>query len=376
MSKSKGKHLFISVLFITLAFASVNCCSEGASTSDVPDSTSVSSATPATPPDDTSTPEQQTPPPTQGGGTVSTATRTIAPNQTPTPTTLLQGDWQVIDPTSINGTPDFSDVHVVDEYVAFISCSSQANIYRTDDGAGIFSTQVTSLSTSTGAIYMIDADNGFCGGASGFVYNTDDGGNNWDFLGAMSSTLSAMDFVSTSQGYACGNSGAVYSISGSVTNLNSGLSTNLAGISSPSVDNVWVCGGSNIVYYNGSGSTFQSGPLGTYNSIFFIDNDEGWIVGNSGLIGHTVNGGDTWTLQTNPSSHSLYDVFFLDTEVGWAVGINGIILSTTNGGDTWTVEGAGLTTAFLRGVHFVSTTNGNVGYVVGNNKTLIKFSSQ
>jgi hypothetical protein len=34
------------------------------------------------------------------------------------------------------------------------------------------------------------------------------------------------------------------------------------------------------------------------------------------------------------------------------------------------VEGAGLTTAFLRGVHFTSSTN---GYAVGNNKTLLKF---
>ncbi len=282
-----------------------------------------------------------------------------------------QYEWQLIDLSLISGTPDFSDIHVVDEDVALISCSSQANIFRTDDGAGSFTTQTTSLGTSTEAIYMIDSSIGFCGGASGFVYNTGDGGTNWGFLGTMATLLTHMEFVSTSQGYACGNGGAVFSITGVVTNLNSGLSTDLDGISAPSVDNVWVCGGSTISYYNGSSFSFQSGPAGTYNSICFINNQEGWVVGNNGLIGHTLNGGGAWTQQTNPSSNSLYDVFFLDTDKGWAVGAQGTILYTANGGDTWSVQGSGLTTAFLRGVHFTSPTN---GYVVGNGKTLLKYT--
>lgn len=286
-------------------------------------------------------------------------------------TILFSQSWYVVDTPSINGTPDFSDVHVVDENVAFISSSSQANIFRTDDGAVSFSIQTTSLGTSTGAIYMINASTGFCGGASGFVYNTNDSGNNWGFLGAMSATLTDMDFVSASQGYACGDGGAVYSIlSTGVTNLNSGQASFFSGISSPSVDNVWVCGGGAILYYNGSTFSFQSGPAGSYNSIFFVNNYEGWVVGDSGVIGHTTNGGTSWTQQSNPSINALYDVFFLDANNGWAVGFNGIILSTTNGGDTWTIVGAGLTTAFLRGVHFTSPTN---GYVVGNGKTLIKY---
>ena len=63
-----------------------------------------------------------------------------------------------------------------------------------------------------------------------------------------------------------------------------------------------------------------------------------------------------WNTQTNPDTQnrSLYSVFFLDSDNGWAVGNGGIILQTTNGGTTWTIEGAGLTTAFLRGVHFTS----------------------
>ena len=44
---------------------------------------------------------------------------------------------------------------------------------------------------------MIDSSIGFCGGASGFVYNTEDGGTNWGFLGTMATLLTHMEFVST-----------------------------------------------------------------------------------------------------------------------------------------------------------------------------------
>ena len=46
------------------------------------------------------------------------------------------------------------------------------------------------------------------------------------------------------------------------------------------------------------------------------------------------------------------------------------IYEATNGGATWTVEGSGLTTAFLRGVHFTSSTK---GYVGGQFKTILKY---
>jgi photosystem II stability/assembly factor-like uncharacterized protein len=265
-----------------------------------------------------------------------------------------------------------SDVFFVSDNEGWISVSSDAIILHTTDGGETFEIQYNEFSTTLEAICMIDENEGYTGGASGFVYRTIDGGENWNFHGTISSTLTDIDFASQTQGYCCGDNGTVYSItSDGVENLNSGLSTSLDGISAPSVIKVWVCGGANIVYYNGSTFTFQSGQVGTYNSIFFINEDEGWVVGNNGLIGHTVNGGDSWTPQTNPENKSLYKVFFLDETTGWAVGFNGIILSTTNGGETWNVEGEVLTTNFLRGIHFTSPSN---GYAVGNEKTLLKYT--
>ena len=64
------------------------------------------------------------------------------------------------------------------------------------------------------------------------------------------------------------------------------------------------------------------------------------------------------------------DVFFLNVNEGWIVGNRGLILHTINGGITWSIEGVGLTSSLLRGVHFTSSTN---GYIVGNGITLLKY---
>ncbi len=275
---------------------------------------------------------------------------------------------------NIPGTPDLSDVFFVSDDEGWISVSSGPEIYHTTDGGETFEIQTNQFSTALEAIYMIDENEGFTGGGSGFVYRTTDGGENWNFHGTIPSTLSDMDFASSTQGYACGDNGAVFSITPQgVTNLNSGLNSNLSGISSPSVDKVWICGNGTISHYNGTTFEFQSGPVGSYNAIFFIDDNEGWVMGNSGLIGHTENKGENWHRQTNPDPdrHSLYDLFFLDENNGWAVGSLGTIIHTIDGGETWELQAQGLTTNFLRGVYFTSLTN---GYAVGNGKTLLKYT--
>jgi len=263
---------------------------------------------------------------------------------------------------------DLSDVFFVSDDEGWITSSTQAEIYNTTDGGETFEIQPTQCPTI--AIKMLDSVNGYSGYSR--IYITTDGGNNWTAIDY--TPVIDLDFVTTSKGYASGDNGTVFSITPQgATNLNCPSSSSLSGISSPSVNNVWTCGGNRIYYFNGIDFTSQGGPGGTYNDIYFINDQEGWVVGNVGVIGNTTNGGSDWGTQTNPDSQnrSLYGVYFLDTNRGWAVGADGVILHTTNGGTNWVVEAAGLTTAFLRGVHFTSHTN---GYVVGNNKTLLKYT--
>jgi len=279
--------------------------------------------------------------------------------------------WVKINTDTIPGTIDFTDISFVSENEGWITTNTTNNIFKTVDGGLSFTIQTTQYGTQ--AVCAFDTTYAYSGGLNGRVYYTSDGGLNWPAIGSISVTLSDLDFASSTQGYACGNSGTVYSITnGSVTNLNCPSSSTLRGISAPSVNNVWVCGGSSIFYYNGSIFSGQVGPSGTFNDIHFINNQEGWVVGNVGLIAHTEDGGASWNTQTNPDpqNRSLYGVFFYDEDHGWATGVDGVILHTIDGGTNWAIVGEGLTTENLSSVHFTSATT---GYVVGNNKILLKY---
>src|SRR6266852_4001877 len=58
----------------------------------------------------------------------------------------------------------------------------------------------------------------------------------------------------------------------------------------------------------------------TLRSAFFIDHKEGWVVGDEGVILHTLNGGQTWQRQATGLRSSLRSVNFLTPDVGWVVG--------------------------------------------------------
>ena len=167
---------------------------------------------------------------------------------------------------------------------------------------------------------------------------------------------------------------SVWKITSTLTNLNSGSSVVFSGISAPSINNVWTCGGGRIYFYDGESFVNQVAPAGTFNDIHFINDLEGWVVGNGGVIGYTGNGGETWSTQIHSGSQfeSLYGVFFIDSNYGWAVGVEGILLQTTDGGNNWIEVGEDLQNFFYNGVHFTSITN---GYVVGNNRTLLKYTN-
>jgi len=79
--------------------------------------------------------------------------------------------------------------------------------------------------------------------------------------------------------------------------------------------------------------------------VSFIDSVQGWVAGDSGVVCHTTDGGQTWVKQETGVSNSLFDLFILDRSYGWAVGLQyaqdtswygTVLIRTTNGGATWT----------------------------------------
>jgi len=85
-----------------------------------------------------------------------------------------------------------------------------------------------------------------------------------------------------------------------------------------------------------SGITVQlSSATNRFDDIFFIDELEGWSVGQSKIY-HTKNGGTTWTEQLALSGTKyLRSIEFATNKIGFCGSLDSTLYKTTDGGETW-----------------------------------------
>jgi photosystem II stability/assembly factor-like uncharacterized protein len=108
----------------------------------------------------------------------------------------------------------------------------------------------------------------------------------------------------------------------------------------------------------------------------FPDSQNGWVVGDSGVIIHTSNGGTSWVLQNSTLNYFIEDVFFLNIHTGWAIAndffyTGTTILKTTNSGENWTANRYPDTSKVIYTVYYLDSLN---GYLGGYSGLLLKTS--
>jgi photosystem II stability/assembly factor-like uncharacterized protein len=101
-----------------------------------------------------------------------------------------------------------------------------------------------------------------------------------------------------------------------------------------------------------------------------------WIVGEEGTIMFSSNTGNTWVHQSSPVTQDLYSVFFVDADIGWAVGKGyedqPVIINTHNGGHSsfgWNVQSPPEDAYGLHDVYFTDELN---GYACGYGGTVVQ----
>jgi len=122
------------------------------------------------------------------------------------------------------------------------------------------------------------------------------------------------------------------------------------------------------IYSQGTWERIESPTDQFLQSVYFIDSLYGWVVGDSGTIIHTSNGGADWETQDSKTENNIYDVFFLNRNLGWApswetstLPAGTKLLKTTDGGQSWINPPLPEEDIFSQCVLFLDSLNGWMG---------------
>ena len=152
----------------------------------------------------------------------------------------------------------------------------------------------------------------------------------------------------------------------------------------------------------------DDGIEGMLQDVHFMDNQNGMVVGDRGLILVTADGGKTWKkkeINTRPAGAptgqrpggggppggfgggglpTLYNIYFVSEDIGFLTGARGMILKTEDGGKTWNRKmarsqaanqnnnnrrrGGGIRSS-LMGIQMITE---KVGFIVGTENAILK----
>lgn len=196
------------------------------------------------------------------------------------------------------------------------------------------------------SICFLDSMNGFMGGTEGKIFYTTNAGHEWNLSVMDSGIVSGLPirkivFYDSYIGFAVGG---VYDIAGVIyQTTNSGRNWNIQIVGPEPVSDLYIFDSLNSI---GVGGDFEFGPskvvstnsgtdwnyhefgiFGIANSIDFRTKSEGWI--SMGFVDSflvSTNAGSNWSQTPAPDRARIYDIFFVDENNGWAVGDSGVIL--------------------------------------------------
>ena len=157
------------------------------------------------------------------------------------------------------------------------------------------------------SVFFFDQLNGWIVGQDQTILRTTDGGTNWNSVSPTGSDhYFSVYFTSLLNGWIAGATGS-YGIIMKTTN---------------------------------GGTTWTNSlvPTSRMNSIKFISENTGCVVGDAGRIYTTSNAGTNWNLSVSNTTSDLRDFYMNSSGEGWAVGYDGTIIHTTNYGSNWNVE--------------------------------------
>ena len=303
--------------------------------------------------------------------------------------------WKPIETDTENNLHDFSITEatswIVGDWGTLLKSTDGGQTFNKVDG-GVFSRK------SLKGICFVDENYGWiityrntgAGKNAGYIYRTIDGGDTWEEQYATEAALFKLHFIDKQIGWVVGDRRSVYATTNGgktwqfiTDGSNQRHKTSygqpeylgkeplhtftLYDIEFTDTQNGWIVGDLGVILHTSSGGKgkwkHQRGGPRFHNSadpvllgVDFVSKQLGWVVGENGTILHTRNGGVTWESQSSPS-HLLVGVCAVSSEEGYVVGDRGAILQTEDGGVVWNAQDSRTTECF-GAAHFVSPQKG------------------
>jgi photosystem II stability/assembly factor-like uncharacterized protein len=206
-------------------------------------------------------------------------------------------------------------------------------IYKTTDSGSTWSLS-NQDSASLNSIHFVNQSTGWAAGNFGYILKSTNTGNSWSRTRFQTATIFDINFIDSQTGFICTN--------GIYKTTNSGF--NWYQVSTQRCNQIQFIGNNGYAVSSTGNTRFfsKSTNLGENwvntqisndsTSLYFANNETGWICSGS-TIRKTTNGGVNWSIQQVPApAIRVKSVFFRDSERGWVVGGYGGIMRTLTGG--------------------------------------------
>ncbi|WP_442267285.1 YCF48-related protein [Tenacibaculum sp. ZS6-P6] len=273
------------------------------------------------------------------------------------------------------GTSMYS-IYFQDNNIGYAT-GERGRIIKTTDGGNTWSSHSENYN-SFSDLKIFDSGTGFVR-SGGNYYKTTDFGDNWSYISSVNhfSYCSGSYFVSENLGYSIGGGiGDVFKTTdGGVSwdKLDINVDEGLRSIFFINNNVGFISGGFNqkkVMKTTNGGNTWSQVSDQLFGNIQFTSDLVGYgnRKGNSyGAIYKTIDGGNTWRISVELEGEDINDFHFVDENNGYFVGDQGLIYKTNDGGTNW--EKLKIPYEWYTQVKFYSK---NIGYVADEDGLLYK----
>ncbi len=226
-------------------------------------------------------------------------------------------------------------------------------IYHTTDGAKTFSRSDAGTKVAFLSVACLSDGTVVVTGQKGLAMRSRDHGKTWDKLETgVKRDLLSVKFATPQVGVAVGDFGTM--------------------VRTEDGGNTWstIKLPTDVVLPEDVADIVEPGDVLLYD-VDFATPEQGWAVGEFGIILTTADGGKTWHPQKSPVETTLFGVQFTDANNGFATGIEQVLLRTTDGGANWKKIDVPGRKGFVLGLYDVAV-QGKVGWVIGDSGLLLR----